>query len=325
MSQGLDSSGLSADVDFGKRLGQALCVRPSLDVQQILNVASDLMGEYDSLLPALKVLATQPSLLALFRAAGTPAARPQFDAVLAFARETLAPAMVFRLEQVLCAASGLPLSTEYSAEMPVTVQGPPVPVTVHATQLPVPLRTPDDQIPTGLSISSDTVIARGFVPLAAEPGTVITSELRPSATQAPSVSEVAASSTPTPASGVFGYLRTLCKPLLLVLVLLFGFYGLLRSPWICESFDLCGTSDETQAEENALDVKPAAKTIDKTPANSVGRAESKTTDASSSPVTRPLTEKPSRPNQPLPNQPLTPRRPEPPPTTSPEEEGEPLW
>lgn len=324
MSQGLDSSGLS-DVDFGKRLGQALCDRPDLDVQQILNVASDLMGEYDSLLPALRVLATQPSLMALLRAAGTPAARPQFDAVLAFARQTLAPAMVVRLEQVLSAASGLPISAAHASSLPVTLQGPSLPETVQGPSLPVTLQTPLAPIASGLSTDSGTVLASGCTPWSAEPGTVITSELRPGATPASSTSEDSSPLSPGPASGVVGSLRSLVKPVLLVLVLLFGFYGLLRSPWICESFDLCSTSDAPKTEEDPGDVKHGAKAIDTPSAKPIARPESKPADASASPGTQPLTPKPPRTNKPLPYQIPAPRLPQPLPTTSPEEAEQPLW
>lgn len=334
MSQGLDSSGFSADVEFGKRLGQALRGRPGLDVQQILNVASDLMGEHDSLLPALRVLATQPSLMALLRAAGTPAARPQFDAVLAFARQTLAPAMVVRLEQVLSAASGLPLSAEYADPLPVTLQGPklpatlqasPLPVTLQASPLPVTLQATPAPLASGLSTGSGTVIASGCTPLAPEPGTVITSELRSVATPASSMSAVSPPLPPSSASGVPGPLRSLVQPFLLVVLVLFGCYGLLRSPWMCESFDLCSTSDNQKTDEDQLDVQPAANATDGPPANPVGIPESKPAAAPAPPGAGPLTATPPRINQPLPDQSPAPKLPRPIPMPSPEDAGQSLW
>lgn len=299
MSQGLDSSGFSADVDFGERLGQALCDRPGLDVQEMLNLASDLMGERDSLLPALRVLATQPSLMALLRAAGTPEARPQFDAVLAFARQTLAPAMVVRLEQVLAAASRLPLSAG------------------HAPPLPVSLQASPDPIASGLSTGSGTVMACGNSPLAAEPGTVMASELRPVATPAPSMSAVSPTSSSASVSGVVSSLQSVVKPLLLGVVLLFGCYGLLRSPWMCKSFDLCSTSDEAKTDEDQLEVKPSAKPVD--------RPKSKPPAAPALPAKRPVTATPPRTNKPLPDQRPVTRRPQPLPAPFPEESPEPLW
>lgn len=299
MSQGLDSSGFSADVDFGERLGQALFDRPGLDVQEMLNLASDLMGERDSLLPALRVLATQPSLMALLRAAGTPEARPQFDAVLAFARQTLAPAMVVRLEQVLAAASGLPLSAEHPPPLPVSLQAPPAPIA------------------SGLSTGSGTVMACGNSPLAAEPGTVMASELRPVATPASSMSAVSPTSSPASVSGVVSSLQSVVKPLLLAVVVVFGCYGLLRSPWMCQSFDLCTTSDEPRTNEDQLEINPAAKPVE--------RPKSKPPSAPASSGTRPITATPPPTNQPLPNQRPVSRRPQPLPTQSPDEAPEPLW
>jgi hypothetical protein len=307
VSQGLDSSGFSADVDFGKRLGQALCDRPGLDVQQILNVASDLMGEHDSLLPALRVLATQPCLMALLRASGTPAARPQFDAVLAFARQTLAPAIVLRLEQVLSAASGLPVSSGYDPPQSVTNQGSPLPVTLQGSPAP---------ISSGLSTCSGTVMASGCTPLAAEPCTVITSELRPVATPASSMSAVSPPSSPASASGVGASLLPLVKPLLLTVVVLFGCYGLLRSPWMCELFDLCSDSDQPKTDEERDDVKPAAKAVDRLKSEPAAPAP---------PAAGPLTPTPPRTYQPQPVQPPAPRMPRPIPPPSATEAAEPLW
>lgn len=228
MRQGLDSGDCGPDVALGERLRSALAAQPELEVQQVLNLIRDLMGDADSLFPALKVLATQPSFGELLRASSGPAARPHLDAVLAFAGQMLAPAMVQRLEWMLGAATGLaPVS---GAVVPQTM---PLPVSLKA-----PPSTPSNQLGTVVASRSDSQIT--------EPGTVMASSLHPPAT-AP-LNAPAAQDNQQRRQALQSSLRTL----LLALVVLFGVYGALRSPWLCESFDLCNTDDSPpKAEPNA--------------------------------------------------------------------------
>lgn len=233
MTQEREPVEAAADLALGQRLHQALLDHPGLDAQQLLNLARDLMGETDSLFPALKVLATQACFAELLRASSGPGARPHLDAVLAFARQTLAPAMVSRLECTLGAACGLAAA--------------PTPAGAQTLPLPVVLQTPTA---APWQAESGTVVAGPAAGLAAEPGTVMATSLRPAGPPA-SVSQAPVAGRAEAWTSLLATLRTV----VLAVVVLFGVYGVLRSPWLCESFDLCSTEETPSGSD-----KPASKT-----------------------------------------------------------------
>lgn len=247
MSQAPDPFDLQADQDLGQRLHQVLLDRPGLNPQQLLNLVRDLMGEADSLFPAFRVLATQPCFAELLRVSSGPAARPHLDAVLAFARQTLAPAMVTRLECTLLAACGL--------------DGIPEMTTAQLVQsLPVALQSP--MAATGRA-ETGTVVAGSGSGLVSEPGTVLATNFRPP-------TSATGSQIPETASmPSWSLLQRSLRALLLALVLLFGIYGVLRSPWLCEAFDLCSTEETPAANEKPTPKASPATTVQPEPARTV--------------------------------------------------------
>lgn len=285
----LERRGLDAEADLvlGQRLQQALLDHPGLDPQQLLNLVRDLMGEADSLYPALKVLATQASFIELLRHSTGPAARPHLDAVLTFARQTLSPAMVHRLERTLSTAFGL-------AASPPQVGSEPLP-------FPVVLQPPPQG--GGQSVAG-TMLAGAVGDPAADAGTVMATDLRfrtePVAPQAPSVSR----------PKTWTALQLLLRQVVLAVTVMLGLYGLLRSPWLCKSFDLCST-ELTEPETNKSTEPSAPKTAPKATLK---------TRLPEPPTQRPIPVRPSA-QSPAPSRPSTPVSP----VSKPPPANEPLW
>ncbi len=91
----------ATDHQLGQRFAQLLKTRRPVELQTALNLLQDLMGADVSLLPSIRLLASQPTFLQFINAKPANVLLPQRDALLVNAKEILAPAQITRIANFL--------------------------------------------------------------------------------------------------------------------------------------------------------------------------------------------------------------------------------
>ena len=91
----------ATDHQLGQRFAQLLVTYRPIELATAISLLQDLMGVDVSLLPSIRLLASQPSFLQLVNAKPSAVLLPQRDALLATAREMLAPALLTRIANFL--------------------------------------------------------------------------------------------------------------------------------------------------------------------------------------------------------------------------------
>ena len=106
----------ATDHQLGQRFAQLLVTYRPIELATAISLLQDLMGVDVSLLPSIRLLASQPSFLQLVNAKPSAVLLPQRDALLTTAREMLAPALVTRIANFL--DGYLSSSSEHSVSTP---------------------------------------------------------------------------------------------------------------------------------------------------------------------------------------------------------------
>ena len=91
----------ASDHQLGQRFAKLLITRRPIELPAGLGLLQDLMGADVSLLPSIRLLASQPIFLKFINAKPSAVLLPQRDALLATAREMLAPALLTRIANFL--------------------------------------------------------------------------------------------------------------------------------------------------------------------------------------------------------------------------------
>ncbi len=90
-----------SDQQLGQHFAQLLKARRPVELQKALNLLQDLMGDDVSLLPSIRLLASQPTFLRFLNTQPDDVPVPQRDALLVNAKEILAPAQITRIANFL--------------------------------------------------------------------------------------------------------------------------------------------------------------------------------------------------------------------------------
>ena len=223
----------ASDQQLGQRFAQLLKTRRPVELQTALNLLQDLMGADVSLLPSIRLLASQPTFLGFLNAQPAKVLLPQRDALLVNAKEILAPAQITRIANFLDGYLG---SSSSASEL-TPVSEPQIPFKEKAA--------PDPSFPNVLSPPSEEL-----------PATVV--EPFPTPSSPPSISN-------QPSAQRVGNKPPLPYGLLWVLIVTISVVvALFKVPALCEPFDLCsssGSDKEEQSEETDVE-KPPVDEID---------------------------------------------------------------
>lgn len=227
----------ASDQQLGGRFAQHLKTRRPVELQTALNLLQDLMGTDVSLLPSIRLLASQPTFLGFLNAKPEDISLPQRDALLVNAKEILAPAQITRIANFLDGYLGA--SNPASQSMPASE--PQMPFKEKAA--------PEPSFPKVLSQPSDEL-----------PATL--------------VDPFPAPSSPTSNSSKASAQRVGNKPSLpygllwVVLVAIAAVVALFKVPALCEPFELCssGESDKEQQSEDIEVVIPQVNETEPHPA-----------------------------------------------------------
>lgn len=87
----------ASDRQLGQRFAKLLTKHRPIQLQTALNLLQDLMGADVSLLPSIRLLATQPTFLSFLNNLPADTTLPQRDALLVHIDEILAPAQIIRI------------------------------------------------------------------------------------------------------------------------------------------------------------------------------------------------------------------------------------
>jgi hypothetical protein len=218
--------GVSAD-DFalGNQLRLTLSRSGVLTAQQFLAIVNDIAGSDIELISIFKLLSSHPAFLGSF-ATDSALRMTQSMAVLSYARESLSPQLLSRLQHFIdgfnhdsSSASGPvfdpPLRRDYSCE--------------------------------------PTMVADDFASTSEEPATLFadTPSTPPKSPGASAVSEKQPQASARPSSILLSSL----KPILLIGALVVSVFCLFKVQALCEPLGLC----ESTSEDKGDDVKPAPK------------------------------------------------------------------
>ena len=206
----------ASDQQLGQRFAQLLKARRPVELQTALNLLQDLMGTDVSLLPSIRLLASQPTFLGFLNAQPAKVLLPQRDALLVNAKEILAPAQITRIANFLDGYLGS--SSSVSELTPAS-----------EPQMPFKEKAPDPSFPKVLSQPSDEL-----------PATVV--DPFPTPSSPPSISN-------QPSAQRVGNKPPLPYGLLWVLIVtISGVVALFKVPALCEPFDLCSSSGSDKEE-----------------------------------------------------------------------------
>ena len=106
----------ASDHQLGQRFAKLLITRRPIELPAGLGLLQDLMGADVSLLPSIRLLASQPTFLKFINAKPSAVLLPQRDALLTTAHEILAPALLTRIANFL--DGYLSFSSDQSASNP---------------------------------------------------------------------------------------------------------------------------------------------------------------------------------------------------------------
>jgi len=227
----------ASDQQLGQRFAQLLKTRRPVELQTALNLLQDLMGADVSLLPSIRLLASQPTFLGFLNAQPAKVLLPQRDALLVNAKEILAPAQITRIANFLDGYLG---SSSSASEL-TPASDPQMPFKEKAA--------PDPSFPKVLTRPSDEL-----------PATVVDPFPTPSSPPGNS-SQASAQSVGSKSSLPYSLLWV-------VVVTIAGVVALFKVPALCEPFDLCsssGSDKEEQSEESEVE-NPPVNDIEQPPA-----------------------------------------------------------
>ena len=209
----------ASDQQLGQRFAQLLKTRRPVELQTALNLLQDLMGADVSLLPSIRLLASQPTFLQFINAKSEVGLVPQRDELLTTAHEMLAPSLVTRiasfLDGYLSAGSDQAQSTPPS-EPQMPFKG---------------TSTPEPSFPAVLSKSSDELLS-----------TVVDQFAKPSSSPVANHSSSHQSGSDQIVVGI-----------IIVLVVLTGLsaaFALFTVPSLCEPLGLCAEEEKTEEQKD---------------------------------------------------------------------------
>ena len=218
----------ASDQQLGQRFAQLLKPRRPVELQTALNLLQDLMGADVSLLPSIRLLASQPTFLQFINAKSEAGLVPQRDELLTTSHEMLAPSLVTRIASFL--------DGYLSARSDQAQSTPP-----SEPQMPFKgTSTPEPSFPAVLSKSSDELPSTGVDQCAK-----------------PSISPAVDHS-----SSHQGGSSQIVVGVIIVLIVLTGLsaaYALFTVPALCEPLGLCSAEEEKTEEQKEREKEDSEK------------------------------------------------------------------
>ncbi|KGG28602.1 MULTISPECIES: hypothetical protein [unclassified Prochlorococcus] len=222
----------ASDQQLGQRFAQLLKTRRPVELKTALNLLQDLMGADISLLPSIRLLASQPTFLGFLNTQPAEVLLPQRDALLVNAKELLAPAQITRIANFLDGYLG----ANNPASQSTPASDPQMPFKDKAA--------PEPSFPKVLSQPSEEL-----------PATLVDPFPAPSSPPSNS-NQASAQRVGNKPSLPYGLLWV-------VLVAIAAVVALLKVPALCEPFELCsssGSDKEQQSEEIEVENPPVNET-----------------------------------------------------------------
>ena len=212
----------ASDQQLGQRFAQLLKARRPVELQKALNLLQDLMGVDVSLLPSIRLLASQPTFLRFLNTQPEDVPLPQRDALLVNAKEILAPAQITRIANFLDGYLGT---------------NSPVSELTRASESQMPFKKKAAQklaFPKVLTKASDELPTTVVEPFSRSAGTP--------ANSSKASTEREGSKQQKPYALV-----------LFVLVLSTGVVVLFRHPALCQPFALCSATESNKGKASSKD------------------------------------------------------------------------
>ena len=241
------------DTQLGSRFAQLLESRRPVQLPKALILLQDLMGADVSLLPSLRLLASQPVFLKFINSQPASVLLAQRDTLISSARETLAPPLVIRVTNFLDGYLGRP------------TQPPTVPAKLQVSQAPERLISAANSPPSFPSVISP---AGAHLPatVIAETGDENSQQLREPATLPDTSARANAAISAAPKkvpieNTLMSHLsntmaKVLVEWLLIALMSAVGLGALFRLPMVCEIFDLCRKPNKQVEQPKKENKKP---------------------------------------------------------------------
>jgi hypothetical protein len=225
-----------SDTQLGSRFAQLLESRRPVQLPKALILLQDLMGADVSLLPSLRLLASQPVFLKFLNSQPSSVLLAQRDTLISSARETLAPPLVTRVTSFLDGYLGRP--TQPPKE-PDPLRASPAPERLVSAATAVP-SFPSVLSPAGANLPATVIAETGdeYSLQLREPATLPDTSARPNAVLSAAPKKVPIENT------ILSHLsntmaKVLVEWLLIGLMSAVGLGALFRLPMVCEVFDLC--------------------------------------------------------------------------------------
>ena len=276
----------SSDYQLGQLYAERLASRRPIEPSMALNILQDLMGADVSLLPSIRLLASQPTFFQLINAKPSEVLLPQRDALLTAAQEILAPALVKRItnffDGYLNSGSDQsetpPFSepqTQLKEDSPKGSSFPPV-LGREAYELPKTVVAESNRSSDAQSTSKQISSPRASFPsvLSKTPDELAPTLIEESS--ADSSSSITGFAHPAQRGGSRQSLTVVVLSLtVLVAVAAAAVFAVLKVPAICEPLGFCPVeeSDENPQKDVQAPTAPSDKEVDKlptpTPTNSI--------------------------------------------------------
>lgn len=242
-----------SDTQLGSRFAQLLESRRPVQLPKALILLQDLMGADVSLLPSLRLLASQPVFLKFLNSQPSSVLLAQRDTLISSARETLAPPLVTRVTSFLDGYLGRP--TQPPTE-PAPLRDSPVPEQLVSAATAVP-SFPSVLSRAGANLPATVIAETGDeYPLQLqEPATLADTSARAKAVLSAAPKKVPIENT------LMSHLsntmaKVLVERLLIGLMSAVGLGALFRLPMICEIFDLCRKPNKQVEQPKKENKKP---------------------------------------------------------------------
>ncbi len=142
----------ASDRQLGQRFAKLLTKHRPIQLQTALNLLQDLMGADVSLLPSIRLLATQPTFLSFLNNPPDETMLPQRDALLVNINEILAPAQIKRIANFI---DGYLDKSNYISDA-TRNNDPQMPFSSDKPSFPNVLIRPTEELPATIVETSET-------------------------------------------------------------------------------------------------------------------------------------------------------------------------
>jgi len=305
-----------SDSQLGQRFSELLQTRRPVSLPTAMGLLVDLMGAEASLLPSLRMLASQPIFLQFINASPDALLLPLRESLLAAAQDTLAPPLVLRILRFLDGYMGLDPSV---SELPRSSSD--LSLATSPPGFPQVLRSRGDDFPATV-VALDASALSG---VAIDPPTAFSSSTP--ALQGHSLAHHAqAQGGPAAVPGLSGLMASIGRipsAFLIPVVVVAGLFSIFKIPAVCKAFDLCSSASEPSKRPVKKAASSAVKprvTSAPAPVTSAPRVRTIVPDPAPAPRYTPPQSPPARPRYEPPAPRYEPRVSEEPPISAPPRE-----